>query len=139
MRKLKQIALAATVLSASACGLVHSGPKSTAVDYTRAVLHGDTKKVDDMVYWGPEKEVKEHPNEKMFNEAKVNSLVKSSSEKIKGYGGVRSVRAIHATTSTIDGQKVVMVTLDIQSKDGKYHHQETVKMVQVDGKWLAAM
>ncbi|MHB1704963.1 MAG: DUF4878 domain-containing protein [Acidithiobacillus sp.] len=132
------MALVATVLSASACGLVHSGPKSTAVDYIRAVMHGDTKKVDDMVYWGPEKEIKAHPNEKMYMEAKVNSLVKSSSEKIKAHGGLGRVRAIHATTSTIDGQKMAIVTIDIQSSDGKYHHQETVKMIQVDGKWLAA-
>lgn len=133
-KAVRKAVLAGVLLNASACGQFHEGPEAVAVDYVTATMQGDAATVDRMVYWGAD--IKEHPNEKMILEGKVNSSVKNIAKRTRAAGGFSGVKAVSVQLQTVDGYKMATVMVKYRLNNGE-SHTEAVKMIEINDKWMA--
>jgi len=125
------------LLTASTC-TSHSDPKDAAKDFFNAVGNGDAKKVDSMVYWGSQKEVKDHPNALLVEEGKINAAVKSAYETAKSKGGISSIKVTNSQMSTMGNDNIANVTVEFIYGNGETH-TESGKFIKKHGKWLATL
>lgn len=127
MRNLKFMLVAAFAALFIACG--SSAPKDVAMDFSKAMIEGKTKKLVSMIYL-PEK-YKNHSDEVEGKLMQMTARVKSQVEAKGGFDRIEFVE------EQIQEDKAT-VKLKIHFKDGS-SEDERVRLIKSDGKWKVNM